>query len=246
MTDTQFKVVVGPDYDGQNPADFDVFRVVSFGRNHVGYKDPSVVLACRFEYDDELDEDGSVAEYGYQCDEWPGDVVHQEGHEDFHHKYQGDPDIICYLSYFEHGLCKWGRRGTMSGMPDFRWDGVSLAGVLMFDPTPVYLDRPDEIAKARKWWDTMDEKAQHEQIDTFLRMYTDWCNGWVHVLSFEKYVERDPNPCPTCDRPRAHSGWEQIDCLGGIYGLEGIEEQVKEWADSEGIDPSDIKLEEIG
>ncbi len=37
------------------------------------------------------------------------------------------------LSYFEHGLGLWGVAGTMEGMPDFRWDGVSLAGVWVPD-----------------------------------------------------------------------------------------------------------------
>lgn len=33
------------------------------------------------------------------------------------------------LSYFEHGQCKWGVAGSMSGMPDFCWDGVQYAGL---------------------------------------------------------------------------------------------------------------------
>lgn len=37
------------------------------------------------------------------------------------------------LSYFEHGLCKWGVAGSMSGMPDFQWDGVGFAGVWLPD-----------------------------------------------------------------------------------------------------------------
>lgn len=40
----------------------------------------------------------------------------------------GNPYIIP-LSYFEHGNCIWGVAGTMSNMPDFRWDGVKFAGV---------------------------------------------------------------------------------------------------------------------
>ncbi len=37
------------------------------------------------------------------------------------------------LSYFEHGLCKWGVAGTMSNMPDFCWDGVGYAGAWVPD-----------------------------------------------------------------------------------------------------------------
>lgn len=39
-----------------------------------------------------------------------------------------DPHAVA-LSYFEHGQCLWGVQGSMEGMPDFRWDGVSMAGV---------------------------------------------------------------------------------------------------------------------
>jgi len=37
------------------------------------------------------------------------------------------------LSYFEHGLCRWGVAGTLSGMPDFQWDGVKYAGIWVPD-----------------------------------------------------------------------------------------------------------------
>lgn len=41
---------------------------------------------------------------------------------------ESDKDAVL-LSYFEHGLCRWGVAGTMSNMPDFRWDGTRFAGV---------------------------------------------------------------------------------------------------------------------
>lgn len=43
-----------------------------------------------------------------------------------------DPDAVV-LSYFEHGRCQWGVRGSMGSMPDFQWDGVSTAGVWLPD-----------------------------------------------------------------------------------------------------------------
>ena len=40
---------------------------------------------------------------------------------------------VVFLSYFEHGLCKWGVAGSMGNMPDFQWDGVSYAGLWIPD-----------------------------------------------------------------------------------------------------------------
>ena len=41
--------------------------------------------------------------------------------------------LTVLLSYFEHGQCRWGVAGTMSGMADFRWDGVGFAGMWVPD-----------------------------------------------------------------------------------------------------------------
>ena len=51
-----------------------------------------------------------------------------------------NPDCVL-LSYFEHGLCRWGVRGTMAAMPDFRWDGGLMWPVSGF-PTSAFLTPP--------------------------------------------------------------------------------------------------------
>lgn len=51
------------------------------------------------------------------------------------------------LSYFEHGLCKWGVAGSMSNMPDFCWDGVGYAGAWVPDKHCVEHIKSSAIAK---------------------------------------------------------------------------------------------------
>lgn len=77
-----------------------------------------------------------------------------------------------WLSYFEHGSCLWGRRGTMSHMPDFRWDGAEMAGILLWE-NPV----TDMGAK------TLDDRAK--DADGFLETYTNYCNGNVYGYVIE-------------------------------------------------------------
>lgn len=61
---------------------------------------------------------------------------------------ESDKDAVA-LSYFEHGLCKWGVEGTMSAMADFNWDGVSLAGVWIPDDcVRESYNKQDEIGRA--------------------------------------------------------------------------------------------------
>jgi len=78
-----------------------------------------------------------------------------------------------FLSYFEHGRCRWGLAGSMDGMPDFQWDGVGVAGLLVWEHPVSHLG-----PKTRK-----DREADAE---CFLSAFTAWANGDVYG-----YVVRD-------------------------------------------------------
>ena len=71
------------------------------------------------------------------------------------------------LSYFEHGSCIWGLRGELSGCPDFRWDGVDVAGLLVWENVA-----DDMGAKTYR--------ARQADAAGFLREYTSWANGDAH------------------------------------------------------------------
>jgi len=69
------------------------------------------------------------------------------------------------LSYFEHGGCIWMRKdGPIAAGVEFQWDGVRVAGLLVWEHAP-----GDMGAK------TFEDRAK--DADCFLRVYTSWANG---------------------------------------------------------------------
>lgn len=93
-----------------------------------------------------------------------------------------DPDRVL-LSYFEHGLCKWGVAGTMVNMPDFRWDGIGAAGVWY----------PDDVLRAQADTDGL-KAGTSERLEKMKEWagqacteYTSWCNGEVYGIIIEVY-----------------------------------------------------------
>ena len=78
-----------------------------------------------------------------------------------------------FLSYFEHGDCLWFRKdGTTPGGVEFQWDGVRLAGLLVWEHRATAMG-----AK------TFEERAK--DADGFLKEYTDWANGHGYRYSIE-------------------------------------------------------------
>lgn len=98
--------------------------------------------------------------------------------------------LAFHLSYYEHGLCSWFRKGNGGPGTDCRFDGVTHAGLLVFEHGPAAMG-----AK------TYDERAA--DADKFLQCYTDWCNG--HGLSINV---------------RTSEGDQVDGCCGGYYGSE--------------------------
>jgi hypothetical protein len=136
------------------------------------------------------------------------------------HTTDGKEQVIP-LSYFEHGQCKWGVKGTMSSMPDFNWDGVNFAGVWIPD---------DECIKSVDIW----EKEAKEKGDPINRnqkfkemaeqaceTYTSYCNGEVYGYQIELYrlqfSEDDPVSLLEYDDYNPNDMlWE--DSCWGFYG----------------------------
>ena len=127
---------------------------------------------------------------------------------------------IIPLSYFEHGNCIWGVKGTMSNMPDFNWDGVDFAGVWIPD---------DECIKSVDHWEkeAIEKGEEFNRNDKFKEMatqacktYTAYCNGEVYGYKFELYrlqIDGDENPI------EENGNYEHMDNLfedscWGFYG----------------------------
>ena len=77
--------------------------------------------------------------------------------------------LAFWLSYYEHGLCRWSLRGEG---PQCRWDSVDIAGLLLWTGKPAALGAKSHENRA--------QDTRH-----FLEEYTDWCNGNCYWFSLE-------------------------------------------------------------
>jgi len=106
------------------------------------------------------------------------------------------------LSYYEHGLCLWSLSGEG---PNCRWDSVGTAGILIYRDPIKYL--PKEYS----------ERAEYAR--SFLKEYTEWCNGEVFCYCIESESE-----CDKCEQVER----EIIDSCGGFIGSESILDSLKD------------------
>jgi hypothetical protein len=243
----KYRARIAYDHWAEDPTDESSFEVISFGRRHGNYEDPDVVLACQHE-----------DEEGYQCDQLPwvhsyGDLADIAGFQTKRsgvgasewitdHEYQPDPDILSGLSYFEHGNCRWTLDSIdpAGGWDPGGWDTARLAGVLKWNPTGYCTEA--EKPEQRKWWDGLDNEERREIMMSFLDEYTNWCNGECYVVTVEEWVERDPDPCPTCERPRQASSWDELE--GPVYGYIGwdaVKDAIRDQL-PEGVDLDDVEI----
>ena len=95
--------------------------------------------------------------------------------------------LAFFVSYYEHGNCLWflADSETPAGV-EFQWDGRKIAGYIEFMDDENYV--PDNIK---------------ESAVSFLKMYTDYCNGNTYA-----YIIMD--------------GEEVIDSCGGFIGDEHL------------------------
>ncbi|MFN9287158.1 MAG: hypothetical protein ACK6EB_03745 [Planctomyces sp.] len=131
----------------ENPAESECnWRLISYGTRHVAFEHPDTLFR----------------------------VTRENGWLEFNPRDPGlrrrlDVGLAFHLSYYEHGLCSWFRKGCGGPGTNCRFDGVVHAGLLVFEHGPSAIG-----AK------TYAERAA--DADRFLKQYTDWCNG--NGLSF--------------------------------------------------------------
>lgn len=127
------------------------------------------------------------------------------------------------LSYFEHGNCIWGVQGTMEGMPDFQWDGVSGAGVWV----------PDEHIP--------EDADMRKEAKIACDLYTKYCNGEVYGFNVKIFNVRKEDDEFIYDEMHDYRRDEPVfeEGCGGFYGREHAEEDAASlllyWAKEEGL-----------
>jgi hypothetical protein len=69
--------------------------------------------------------------------------------------------LAFFLSYYEHGLCRWSLAGTG---PQCQWDTVQRAGIAIWEEDESNLGPTEYVEREKDCKIALDE-------------YTDWCNG---------------------------------------------------------------------
>ena len=139
-----------------------------------------------------------------------------------------DPDTVDWsskedfvlLSYFEHGQCLWGVNGSMEGMPDFRWDGVSVAG---------YWEPDDALLQEARIFKGIVRRAKMVKwAKQACEVYTQWCNGYVYWFNVTVHWARYAEDSSLFDEESDYRFEDPIteDSCGGYYGND--EEYMKE------------------
>lgn len=211
-SEPEFRLTIFHDDSPHDPpgSGDEFLTLYSFSTSHRSFKHPDQVFACRecgdtrdnYQHTDVIQVNDGDLKYGDWAAEFRADNP-----EDLH-TYQGPEGWV--LSYFEHGNCRWGRAGTMSGMPDFRWDGVAVAGFL-----EVHIDEDNW-----EWWEGKTEDERNEIADSFLTEYTEWCNGEIYGYSLERINPR------VCDLGFTHEYPEDLDSCFGFIGFDWFQEEV--------------------
>lgn len=86
--------------------------------------------------------------------------------------------LAFWLSYYEHGLCKWSLPGQG---PQCEWDSVDIAGLLIWTGKP--------IGMGAKTYEGRTTDARN-----FLEHYTEWCNGNCYWFT----LDDDQQPIDSC------------------------------------------------
>lgn len=143
----------------ENPAEQDEqWTIHSFSSRHVNFKHP-----------DELGI-GPPDEYGEP-------IV-----EDEELKAKLESGLAFFLSYYEHGNSIWFRKGDHRPGVEYRWDGVRIAGLLVWE-------HPEDHIGAK----TYEERAK--DADGFLKAYTSWANGEGYYFAIEDEDGEDVDSC---------------------------------------------------
>ncbi len=156
----KWTVHLGHDPDMENPCDEDGWKLYSFSSKHGSFKHPKDLGLSL-----ELDENRLP-------------IIRNPGL-----RQKLKRGLAHWLSYFEHGSCVWFRKdGNIPLGVEFQWDGVRLAGLLIWEEKASHLG-----AKTIE--------AREEDADHFLHSYTFWSNGeaWQYLIEDE-----DDNHIASC------------------------------------------------
>lgn len=163
-----FRISIYPDSDAECPSEWEGWRLVSFSHRHRSYEPPE--------------------RYCKGLDTFGGPIP---AHIGLSRKLA--TGTAFWLSYYEHGLCRWSLMGEGS---QCRWDSTRLAGILLWERPPPEL--PAGYAK------------READARRFLDTYTAWANGEVYGYDIERL-----STCECCGSQLA----EPVDSCFGIYGL---------------------------
>jgi len=166
---------ITPDSDNENPLDDTEWKLHSFCRKHSNFTHPD-------EWEIRLNQYGEAV-----CD-------------NLGMKRKLECCTAFELSYFEHGECAW----MLNGGPyppgvEFQWDGVQLAGLLVWH------------GKAADLGKTHEQRIAHAR--SVVKEYTQWCNGdiWHYAIYGD-----DDKILDSCGG-----------CYGHEYAVKEAEEQMK-------------------
>lgn len=143
------KVTLNYDHDLENPCDYDGWKLHSFCRRHASFKHPDDLGLGPID---------------------PATGLPKVNNPGLRSKLKHG--LAFYLSYFEHGNCIWFLNGEQPCGVEFRWDGVRVAGLLVWSSSAKDLGPK-----------TLD--ARRDDAAAFLKSYTSWCNGEAYGYSIE-------------------------------------------------------------
>lgn len=143
------KLILSHDHDLENPCDYDGWQLHSFCRRHASFKPP-----------DDLGL-GSID---------PSTGLPKVNNPGLRSKLKHG--LAFFLSYFEHGNCLWFLNGQEPCGVEFQWDGVRVAGLLVWE------GKPGDLGPK-----TFD--GRQKDAAGFLKSYTSWCNGDGYGYSIE-------------------------------------------------------------
>lgn len=137
-----------------------------------------------------------------------------------------DPDAVG-LSYYEHGGHVWFVRGRQGNriLPDFQWDGVSLAGVWIPDShtreAADGMNLKPGTAERRAW--------MIEQAEGDCDLFTAWGNGNVYRYSVTAYEVRLDDQGEPYDRESDYRRQAVLydDGCGGFFDQAYMAEEIR-------------------
>jgi len=153
-----------------------------------------------------------------------------------------DSEILTFLTYYEHGLCRWsvGADRPAKGWNDFDWsdfDTVGIAGAIVLQ---------DKVAPSElKWFQTLlnDENRKDDLQKIFeatASEYTSWSNGEVFHYEFNEVVKS--SVCSNCGHTSTVATDGFVDSCGGFIGDEYFTEVIKDLFITYDVQPNSVKV----